>query len=55
MVGLSRAVLASDGVVTLSAYADNEAAIRLYLGLGYRLDHAFVSRFREPRRAASGQ
>ncbi len=55
VLGLSRAVLASDGVVTLSAYADNEAAIRLYLGLGYRLDHAFVSRFREPRRAASGQ
>lgn len=52
VIGLSRAVLATDGVTTLSAYAQNKGAIRLYEQVGYRLDHRFHSRFNEPRRAA---
>lgn len=48
-VALSRRVLASDGITTLSAYADNAVAIDLYERLGYRLNHRFYSRFLEPR------
>lgn len=44
LVALSRAAIAVDGLSTLSAYADNAAAIRLYEGVGYRLDHRFRSR-----------
>lgn len=50
VIGLSRAVLAADGISTLSAYAENRNAIGLYQSVGYRLDHRFHSRFREPRR-----
>ncbi|MGB3954960.1 MAG: GNAT family N-acetyltransferase [Brooklawnia sp.] len=47
---LSVRVLASDGITTLSAYADNDTAIAVYRRVGYRLDHRFRSRFLEPRR-----
>lgn len=47
---LSRRVLASDGITTLSAYADNDTAIGMYRGVGYRLDHRFRSKYLEPRR-----
>lgn len=47
---LSCRVLASDGITTLSAYADNDTAIAVYRRVGYRLDHRFRSKFLEPRR-----
>ncbi len=47
---LSRRVLASDGISTLTAYAQNTTAISVYRRVGYRLDHRFRSRFLEPRR-----
>lgn len=50
VIGLSRRVLASDGLSTLSAYADNQRAIDVYRSVGYRLDHVFHSSFTEPRR-----
>lgn len=51
-LGLSERVLASDGITTLSAYADNATAIGVYRRAGYRLDHQFHNRWREPRRAS---
>lgn len=50
VLGLSQRVLASDGITTLSAYGDNDSAIRVYLRSGYQLNHRFRSRFTEPRR-----
>ena len=47
---LSRRVLASDGISTLTAYAQNTTAISVYRRVGYRLDHRFRSRFLELRR-----
>ncbi|MDI9628396.1 MAG: GNAT family N-acetyltransferase [Acidobacteriota bacterium] len=47
---LSSRVLASDGITTLTAYADNTTAIGVYQRVGYRLDHRFRSWFLAPRR-----
>lgn len=47
---LSARVLASDGIATLTAYADNTAAIAVYHSVGYQTDHRFRSRFLKPRR-----
>lgn len=41
---LTREALETAGVCTLGMYTDNAVARRLYLGLGYRLGHAWSSR-----------
>ena len=39
---LTRRALAGPGVASLGVYVDNEAALRIYRGLGYRVAHTFV-------------
>lgn len=45
--GLTRAALTADGSITglctLGMYADNQAARRMYCGLGFRIAHSFAS------------
>lgn len=41
---LTRAAVARDGVCTLGVYAGNDAALRLYRRLGYRVGHCWHSR-----------
>lgn len=51
VLALSQRLIDLDGIATLSAYADSHNAIALYRSVGYRLDHAFHSRFLEARRS----
>ncbi|WP_052592308.1 GNAT family N-acetyltransferase [Luteipulveratus mongoliensis] len=41
---LTRTAVRQDGVCTLGVNADNDTAHRVYVGLGYRLAHAWASR-----------